>query len=88
MTSLRVTVDGRPWHLPFAGITAMDVADFNRTIRRVTFRRALNDPRTHDLDVVAGFLWLAIRRESPTTFEEVAQAITLDSLIVIERVEE
>ena len=84
--AIRVTVDNQVQVISYNQITGQDVADFNAALgRAAAFSTAVNDPSSHDLDVVAGFMWLALRKSSPKLgFAQVAAAISYDALCVVE----
>lgn len=83
---IRVTVDGSSFTINPSEITAEQVGTFNRLLQRVTLRRALVDPSTHDLDVIAGLVWLAM--PAGTAPEVVFRDLTLDAVCVVELVNE
>lgn len=89
MRSVRVSVDGIQWNLPYSTITAVDVVDFHRAVGRLTLRDALKPGAPLDIDVIAAFAWIALRRETPSlTFEQVAAEITFDAVGGIELIED
>lgn len=82
MTVLRVTVDDQPFTVSYSDVTADQVREWNRLVGRVTLQQALRDPSTHDLDVVAAFVWLTMPAGTPP--EPIFRSLTLDAVCVIE----
>lgn len=83
---LRITVDSTTFETSYSAITAEQVRAFNTYVRRVTLREALTDPATHDIDVVAGLVWLTMPDGTP--IEDVFAGLTLDAVCVVLLVEE
>lgn len=82
---LRVTIDSKTFEAAYGGITAEQVRTFNNHLR-VTLRETLSDPTTHDLDVVAGLVWLTM--PAGTSIEEVFADLTFDAVCVVQLVDE
>ena len=74
-----VSVDGQKWVLDFSDLTAIDAKDFRREVG-FPLASVLSGGEAEDLDVYAGLVWLARRKDEPKlTFAEVAATITMNT---------
>lgn len=85
---VRITVDSDTYDVDLSDLTGIDAKDFRRAVG-IPLAAVLTEKTELDLDVVAGLVWLARRRNEPSlTFEKVAAGINFLSDLDIDQVEE
>lgn len=78
-SAVKITVDGVAHILDYSELTAIDSKDFRREVG-IPLASVLTDKEDVDLDVIAGLIWLARRKNEPgLTYETVARSVTLTS---------
>jgi hypothetical protein len=77
---LQLTVDGEHVVIRFGDLTPRDARDFRRAVGTPLMQAFT--PENLDLDMLAGLVWLARRRDNPAlTYEEVESTTTFGSFV-------
>lgn len=85
---VRATVDGVDYDLDFSDLNAIDAKDFRREVG-IPIASVLTGGVDADLDVIAGLVWLARRKNEPSlTYTAVAESISFTSDLDLNAVEE
>lgn len=80
---LEIEVAGKKYVIRLTEFTGRDVKDFRGEVGFAP-RRAFTEPGLLDIDVIAGFVWIARRRLKATlTYDEVLDSITYDNVKVV-----
>lgn len=79
--TIEVSVGTKKYSIAFESLSGRDVRDFRQEVG-MSPRQALADQAALDIDIVAGFVWLARRRTEPVTFEQVLDSIDYSNLSV------
>ena len=85
---VRVTVGDDTYDIDFGALTAPDAKEFRKAVG-IPLAAVLSGAQDGDIDVIAGLVWLARRKDEPAlTYEQVAATISYLTTIDFEQVTE